>query len=265
MNEIGDQWAVGESYEKFMGRWSRLVAPLFVSWLPVRPGAHWLDVGCGTGALSGAICSSAMPASVTACDPSESFVRHAQQRASDPRVRFVLGGAGDLPRRAGGYDSVTSAFVLNFVPEPEAALEEMRRAAGSGGLISACVWDYAERMEFLKLFWECACQLDPGARRVDERARFPICRRDALARLFASSQLGEVVCEPLEVTTRFASFADFWTPFLGGAGPAPSYVASLSADQRAALALSLERALPFEPDGSISLVARAWAVRGLAG
>ena len=265
MPDLGDQWAAGANYEKFMGRWSRLLAPLFVSWLPVRAGAHWLDVGCGTGALSGAICASAKPASVTACDPSDSFIRHAQQQQNDPALRFVVGGTDNLPRRPGGFDSVTSALVLNFIPEPEAAIEEMRRATSRGGLISACVWDYAGRMEFLRRFWQCASELDPSARGVDERARFPICGREALAQLFVSSRLCEVVCEPLEVTTRFSNFADFWTPFLGGTGPAPSYVAGLSADQRAALALRLERALPFDPDGTVSLVARAWAVRGVVG
>lgn len=263
MPDLGDHWAAGAKYETFMGRWSRLLAPLFVSWLPVRPGAHWLDVGCGTGALSEAICSSAEPASVTACDPSDSFIRHAQQQQRDPRVRFVVGGAGSLPGRAGGYDSVASAFVLNFIPEPEAAIEEMRRTASRGGLIAACVWDYAGRMEFLRRFWDCASELEPGARSVDEGVRFPICRREALEELFLGSRLGEVVCEPLEITTRFSNFADFWTPFLGGTGPAPSYVAGLSAEGRAALAMSLERTLPMEPGGAIALVARAWAVRGV--
>lgn len=264
MPDLGDQWAAGSNYERFMGRWSRRLAPLFVSWLPVRAGAHWLDVGCGTGALSEAICSSAEPASVTACDPSESFIRHARQQQDDPRLRFVVGGAGNLPGRPGGYDSVASAFVLNFLPEPEAAIEEMRRIASPGGLISACVWDYAGRMEFLRRFWDCAAELDPRARGVDEGVRFPICGREPLEQLFLGTRLGEVVCEPLEITTRFANFADFWTPFLGGTGPAPSYVAGLSAELRAALAVSLERSLPVEPDGAVSLVARAWAVRGVA-
>jgi SAM-dependent methyltransferase len=265
MPDLGDRWAAGAHYEKFMGRWSRLLAPLFVSWLPVRAGAHWLDVGCGTGALSEAICASAEPASVTACDPSESFIRHAQQQQRDPRVSFFVGGVGSLPSRPEGFDSVTSALVLNFIPTPEAALAEMCRTASRGGLISACVWDYAGRMEFLRRFWDSASELDPSARGVDEGVRFPICGHEALEQLFLGGGLREVVCEPLEITTRFSSFADFWTPFLGGTGPAPSYVAGLTEDQRAALAMSLERSLPVEPDGAVSLVARAWAVRGVVG
>ena len=265
MPDPGDAWAAGASYETFMGRWSRLLAPLFVSWLPVRAGAHWLDVGCGTGALSAAICLSAKPASVTACDPSESFIRHAQQQQVDPRIRFVVGGAVDLPTRPGGFGSVTSALALNFIPKPEAALKRMRRAACPGGSISACVWDYAGRMEFLRRFWDCASELDPSARSADEGVRFSICGRESLEQLFLGARLADVVCEPLEITTRFSNFADFWGPFLGGTGPAPSYVASLSADRRAALATSLERSLPVEQDGAVTLDARAWAVRGIAG
>jgi len=263
VSDVDDRWADGATYEKFMGRWSRLLTPLFVSWLPVRSDAHWLDVGCGTGALSETICSNAQPASVVACDPSESFIRHARKHQADPRLCFVVAAAGNLPTRPGGFDSITSAFALNFIPEPEAALEEMRRNTTRGGLVSACVWDYAGRMEFLRRFWDCASAMDAGARDLDEGVRFPICRRETLEMLFLKSRLSHVVCEGIEITTRFSSFAEFWTPFLGGIGPAPSYVAGLSSDQRTALATSLERALLCKPDGTISLVARAWAVRGI--
>ena len=263
MPDASDRWAAGATYEQFMGRWSRRLAPLFVSWLPVRPQADWLDVGCGTGALSEAICSRTSPASVMACDPSEPFIQHAREHHTNPRLCFVVAGIGNLPTRPGGFDSVTSALALNFMPEAEAAIEEMRRTAARGGLVSACVWDYAGRMEFLRRFWDCASALDPNARDLDEGVRFPICKREALEKAFLDGRLGQVVCGALEITTRFSSFADFWAPFLGGTGPAPSYVATLGPDQRAALAMSLERVLPREPDGAISLVARAWAVRGV--
>lgn len=264
MPEVEDRWIAGATYESFMGRWSRVLAPRFVSWLAVRPGAHWLDVGCGTGALGAAICARAEPASVVACDPSASFVRYAQEHHTDPRLRFVVAAAGKLPVRPGGFDSVTSALALNFIPEPEAALDEMRRITARGGLVSACVWDYAGRMEFLRCFWDCAAALDPDARELDEGLRFPMCRPEVLESMFLGCGLQEVRCEAIEVTTLFAGFADFWTPFLGGTGPAPSYVAALARDQRGALAARLDDALPREPDGTICLAARAWAVRGIA-
>lgn len=262
---MSDQWAAGATYEGFMGRWSRLLAPEFVSWLPVRPAAHWLDVGCGTGALSDAICARAEPASVVACDPSEPFVQYARRRRVDPRVSFVVAGVGRLPTRSGGFDSVTSALALNFFPRPEAAVEEMRRIAVSDGLVSACVWDYAGRMEFLRRFWDVAAALDPEAGDLDEGRRFPICRPEALVARFRAAGLRDVVCEAIEIPTRFSSFSDFWAPFLGGTGPAPSYVAGLEPSRREALASQLERALPREPDGSIRLMAGAWAVRGVSG
>jgi SAM-dependent methyltransferase len=199
-----------------------------------------------------------------ACDASESFIEYARQHQVDPRISFLVAGVGHLPTYAGGFDSVTSAFALNFFPRPEAAIDEMRRLTAPEGLVSACVWDYAGRMEFLRRFWDTAVATDPNARDLDEGRRFPICRPDALESLFRGGGLGQVVCESIEIPTRFSSFAEFWTPFLGGTGPAPSYVASLESRQREVLADHLDSSLPREPDGAICLVARAWVVRGVA-
>jgi SAM-dependent methyltransferase len=263
MPGLSEKWAAGATYESFMGRWSRLLAPRFVSWLPVRPGAHWLDVGCGTGALSDAICAEAAPASVVACDSSESFIEYARQHQLDQRISFFVAAVGHLPTRQGGFDSVTSALALNFFPNPEAAIEEMHRITAKGGLVSACVWDYAGRMEFVRRFWDSAAALDHNAVDLDEGRRFPICRPEALVPLLRRGGLGDVVCESIEIPTRFDSFNEFWTPFLGGTGPAPSYVASLEPRRREALADQLERSLPREPDGAICLSAKAWLVRGV--
>jgi SAM-dependent methyltransferase len=264
MPESSDKWAVGGTYEDFMGRWSRLLAPRFVSWLSVRPSANWLDVGCGTGALADAICSAANPASVVACDLSEPFIAYARRPQVAPRASFVVAGVGELPTRPGGFDSVTCLLALNFFPKPEAAIDEMRRITAVNGLVSACVWDYAGRMEFLRCFWDSVGAMDPSAGELDEGRRFPICRPNALEALFREGGLADVVSDSIEVPTRFSTFADFWKPFLGGTGPAPSYVASLDPPRRDALAARLERLLPRESDGAISLVARAWVVRGVA-
>ena len=265
MTSVGDRWAAGSSYEDFMGRWSRRLAPEFVSWLQVRRGVYWLDVGCGTGALGDAICRHADPASVVGCDPSSAFVEFARERNHDARQSFVVAGAGSLPRRSGGYGSVTSLFALNFLPDADAAVQEMRIVAGPQAMVSACVWDYSEGMQFLRRFWDAAVSQDPAASALDEGNRFPLCRRDVLAALFRASGLGDVRCEPIEISTTFAGFDDFWRPFLGGTGPAPSYVASLGADRRAVLARKIEASLPPGQDGAITLTARAWAVRGIVG
>jgi len=264
MPGTNDRWAAGGTYEAFMGRWSRLLAARFVAWLPARAGAHWLDVGCGTGALTDAILDAADPASVVACDPSEPFIAYARRGGDRPRASFVVAAVGGLPARPGGYDRVTSLLALNFFPDPSAAVDEMRRIAAADGLVSACVWDYAGRMEFLRRFWDAVAATDPAAADLDEGRRFPICRPDALEALFRGGGLAEVVCDPIEIETRFPTFADYWQPFLGGTGPAPAYVAGLDPARREALAARLERSLPREPDGTIPLVARAWAVRGVA-
>jgi len=247
-----------------MGRWSRRLAPRFVSWLRIPAGVHWLDVGCGTGALTNAICRHAHPASVLGCDPAAPFVEYARSHSQDVRASFVVAGAGGLPGRADGYGSVTSLLALNFFPDPEAAVHEMRSLTATQGAVSACVWDYGGRMEFLRRFWDAAAEMDSMARDLDEGERFPICRPDALADLFRAGGLGDVCCEPIEIPTEFASFDDYWRPLLGGTGPAPSYVASLDADRCTALARKLEQALPRGRGGTIALTARAWAVRGTA-
>jgi len=262
MSEPGEAWAAGSTYEEFMGRWSRMLAPHFVSWLQVPGGTHWLDVGCGTGGLTTAICEIADPASAVGCDPAEPFVAYAQQNSQDSRASFMVAGIGSLPVHAEGYGSISSLFALNFFPDPPAAVAEMRSLSVSGGTVSACVWDYAGRMEFLRHFWAAASAEDPAAERLDEGGRFPICRPEALSDLFLQAGLGDVSGNAIEITTRFASFDDYWRPFLGATGPAPTYVASLDDDHRAALASRLERALPSQADGTIILTARAWAVRG---
>src|SRR6185436_10790250 len=216
MPEASDTWTAGATYEAFMGRWSRLLAPRFVSWLSASPNANWLDVGCGTGAFAAAIAAGANPASVVACDPSRSFVEYARQHPIDPRVSFVVAGTGQLPTRPGGFDAVASLLALNFFIEPEAAIDEMRRITALHGLVAACVWDYAEGMQLLRSFWDAAAAVDAGAADLDEGHRFPICRPNALASLFRDGGLADVRCDALEIPTRFLTFADLWQPFLGG-------------------------------------------------
>ena len=255
----GDAWSAGEAYEAYMGRWSRPLAREFLAWLAPRPSAHWLEVGCGTGALTSAVCALCAPASVVACDPSAAFVAHARSRVPDARVAFVTAGADDLPARDGGFDWIVSSLVLNFVPEPERAVESMRKRLRPGGVVAACVWDYAEGVEFLRHFWDEATAADPAAAPHDEGRRFPLCRGEALTALFRAAGFGSVEAGTLEIPTDFADFDDYWRPFLGGTGPAPAYVAALDPARREALRMRLERRLGA---GRIPLRARAWAIRG---
>jgi ubiquinone/menaquinone biosynthesis C-methylase UbiE len=247
-----------------MGRWSRLLGRAFLDWLRAAPDSHWLEIGCGTGALTSSILELARPASLTACDPSAPFVDHARDALADERVSFTVAAADDLPSRDGGFDFVVSGLVLNFVPRVEEALESMRERASEGGTVAAYVWDYQGGLEFLQHFWAAAVALDPAARTLDEARRFERWSAAAIARLFHDAGLVDVESSRLEVTTEFANFADYWEPLLGGTGPAPSYVASLDRPHRDRLEVELTSRLPSFEGGRIRLRAGASAVRGKA-
>lgn len=262
MPTSNDRWDAGATYEEFMGRWSRPLAEEFVGWVDAEPGGHWLDVGTGTGALAEAICTFAEPLSVVACDPSEPFIESARRELADPRVTFEVAGVGSLPRREGGYDAVVSGIALNFFPDPVVAIEEQLSAVHPDGLVGAYVWDYADGIEFLRHFWDAAAGVEPKAVDMDEGRRFPICNPQALESLFSSAGAEQVRVAPVSVPTSFSSFEDYWGPFLGGTGPAPSFVSALSEDQRCALEEDLRRRLPIQDSGRIDLQARAWAVVG---
>jgi SAM-dependent methyltransferase len=256
-------WASGAAYEPYVGRWSRLVAREFLAWLAVAPGADWLDVGCGTGALTEAILAGAAPARVRAADASAGYVAYARARTPDARAAFAAADARALPWAAAGADAVVSGLVLNFVPEPALALAEMARVARPGAVVAAYVWDYAEGMQFMRHFWDAAAALDPAAAALDEGRRFPLCRPAALEALWRGAGLRGVAGRALAVPTRFRDFDDLWAPFLGGQGPAPSYATSLDPDRRARLRERIRAGLPVAADGAIALEARAWAVRGV--
>ncbi|WP_112323433.1 class I SAM-dependent methyltransferase [Oceanibium sediminis] len=258
-----DAWSAGQNYEHYMGRWSRMVAARFLDWLDATEGADWLEIGCGTGALTTAILARAAPRSVLATDPSEAFVAHARQTLDDPqdpRARVEVGDARDLPANDGSVDVVTSALALNFVPDRREALVEMQRVLRPGGLLSFYVWDYpGGGIGFIDAFWKAAARLDPGAAALDEAARFPDCTPDALTELCAQAGLPEAEIAPIEIATEFPDFEAFWHPFTLGAGPAPGYCAALPEDRRAALKAELASMLG--QGTPIRLTARAWAMK----
>jgi SAM-dependent methyltransferase len=260
VNPLSDSWEVGDGYESYVGRWSRRVAPLFLSWLSIPDGRRWLDVGCGTGALSASILDHCSPASVVGVEPSPGFLESARQRLGS-RMRFDRGSAGQIPLEDGAVDVCVSGLVLNFAPEQRAALAEMARVTAAGGTIAAYVWDYAGKMELMRLFWDAAVELDPGAAALDEGARFPLCRPEPLEALFTGAGLRAVEVKAIDVPTPFATFEDYWRPFLGGQGPAPAYAVALDEAARTRLRDRVRDHLPVQPDGSFSLTARAWAIR----
>jgi SAM-dependent methyltransferase len=261
--ERKDVWASGNAYEPYVGRWSRLVARKFLEWVGALGNLEWLDVGCGTGALCEMILQTVSPRRVTGIDPSEGFVSFARSKVTDPRATFEVGNAQALPIPEGSFDAAVSGLVINFVPDQMQAVNEMRRVTRRGGIVAGYVWDYAGEMQMMRRFWDGAIALDPAAIPLDEGRRFPVCQPEPMAALFRGAGLDRVQVRPIDVPTIFRDFDDYWTPFLGGQAPAPGYCMSLPEDRRTALRERIRKDLPIKNDGTIHLIARAWAVRGI--
>jgi SAM-dependent methyltransferase len=258
-----DAWQAGESYDAYMGRWSRRIAPLFLDRLAASEGLNWLDVGCGTGALSEAILARCAPARLVGVDASPGFISRAREIIRDPRASFLIGDAQELPVGSAAFDLVVSGLVLNFIPDRLKALGEMKRAARPDGRVCFYVWDYpGGGVEFMRTFWAAATALDPDAADLSEARRFPFCEPSALTELAKAAGLVSVACDAIEAPTVFEDFDDYWRPFTLGAGPAPGYCASLVPEKRERLRELLRERLPVDAGSSITLKVRAWAVTG---
>ncbi|MEJ6022849.1 class I SAM-dependent methyltransferase [Ramlibacter sp. PS4R-6] len=260
-----ESWGSGDAYERWMGRWSRPLARLFLEWLAVPAQREWADVGCGTGALVQAILDQCAPGRVAGADRSAAYVEDATRRIADPRASFVEADAQQLPWPDASFDAVVSGLVLNFVPSAQRMAAEMARVARPGAVVAAYVWDYSGGMKMVRSFWDAAIELRGGDTAMDQAERFPICRPDALESLFVETGLEDVASRPLDFTMVFRDFDDYWLPFLGRQGSAPTYLASLDEKDQGRIRELLRDRLRPAADGSIALPARAWAVRGRRG
>jgi trans-aconitate methyltransferase len=255
-------WGGGDAYEHYMGRWSRLVARVFVDWVGAPAGARWIDIGCGTGILTTAVLDRCAPSRVLGVDSSPAFLEAARSQVLDPRAAFEPGDAQAIPAGDAAFDVAAAGLLLNFVPDPGRALREMVRVVENGGRVALYVWDYPGHMQIMRHFFDVATALDPGARDFDDGVKAPFCRPAPLAALLAGAELAMVETRAIDIPTAFAGFDDYWTPFLGGTGSAPRYCMSLSEAARDRLREALRQRLPTGPDGEILLAARAWAARG---
>jgi SAM-dependent methyltransferase len=257
-------WGDGQSYEHYMGRWSRKVAREFVAWLDQPAGLTWLDVGCGTGALTATILGECAPRAIVAIDPAEPFIDYARGSLPDGRVRFEVASASALPVGDGSMDVVASGLALNFFADRPAAFAEMQRVAKPAATIAFYVWDYpGGGMGFMDAFWEAAMAVSPGAASAEERSRFPFCTPDGLLTELRTAGLVQAEVRAIEVTARFADFDDLWAPFTQGTGPAPAYYQRLDAETRVALKRTLAASVGDRVP--IEFPARAWALRGRPG
>ncbi|WP_163717240.1 class I SAM-dependent methyltransferase [Mangrovibacterium lignilyticum] len=261
MSNIDDKWNNGDPYDYFMGRWSTLMAPKFVSWLNAPANSSWIDIGCGTGALSQAIEQHGTPQRIAGVDPSASFIAQVSKRLATG-AEFRLGTADHLPFGNESFEIAVSGLALNFFPNLDQALAEIKRVLKPHGLVGAYVWDYAGRMDFLRYFWDAAFEVDPTSEKLDEGIRFPLCHSVRLTEAFQQAGLVEIESTVLDIDTVFTDFDDYWNPFLGGQGPAPGYLSSLSPELQAKLKNTLSEKLPTQADGSIKLLGRALAIKG---
>lgn len=262
-NKPKEIWESGEGYEQYSGRWSRKVGKEFLAWLKVSPGQVWGDVGCGTGALAGAILAGFDPIAIVAIDQSEGFIAEARRRIADRRVRFEVGDATALPWPSASCDVTVSGLVLNFVSNANSMAKAMARVTRPGGKVAAYVWDYASGMQMMRLFWDVAVELNPADSTLDQGQRFPLCRPEPLEALFRASGLTSISVKSIEIPMVFRDFDDYWMPFLGKQGAAPTYLASLNEEMRNRIRDALKARLIPAADGSISMTARAWAVQGV--
>jgi|SRR5580704_959812 SAM-dependent methyltransferase len=256
-----DRWTSGAHYDRWMGRWSRLLAQKFLSWLAAPAGLRWIDVCCGSGVVTETIVERAAPQSVMGVDASSGQIEFACEHRAHPNVSFETGDAMALRFPDASFDAAVCGLGLNFIPSPARALEEFRRVATPGGTIAVYVWDYASGAMFVRHLWDAAIAVDSEAATFDQAQRFPMCTQEGLRDLFREAKLEDLREHALEVVTRFASFDDYWEPLLTGQGSAPTYLATRDERIRTAIRDRLRATLPVNAEGAIELPARAWAIR----
>jgi SAM-dependent methyltransferase len=255
-------FSASADYERFMGRWSRQLAPEYIAFAGVKNGDRVLDVGTGTGSLASVLEATMTSSEIVGVDPSEAFISYAKKNAKSGRTRFETGDAQALRFQDSSFDQTMALLVMNFIPDHNKAIGEMRRVTRPQGVVSTCVWDYDAGMQMLRFFWDEAVALDPAIEPKDER-HMKLSREGQLGELWNSAGLVNVQQEPVSIDQAYESFDDYWGPFLKGAGPGGAYVVSLSDERRRQLETRIrKRLLGNRENGPFVLKARARCVRG---
>ena len=255
-------FSMSAGYERYMGRWSRLLVPGYLAFAGVRNGDRVLDVGTGTGSLASILEATRGSSEIVGIDPSEGFISYAKKNAKSGRLRYEVGDAQALQFRDASFDQTMALLVMNFIPDHDKAIGEMRRVTRPQGVVSACVWDYNAGMEMLRFFWDEVVALDPAMTPKDER-NMKLSREGQLGELWKKAGFVDIREKPVVIEQAYTSFDDYWGPFLKGAGPGGAFVVSLSDERRRQLEARMrKRLLGDREDGAFVLKARAWCVRG---
>jgi SAM-dependent methyltransferase len=244
-----------DAYDRYMGRYSKQLAPAFVDFAGVGAGQTALDVGCGPGALTTELVRRLGPDAVAAVDPSEPFI--AAARARHPGVDVRRSSAEDLPYPDAAFDATLAQLVVHFMTDPVAGLREMARVTRAEGVVAACVWDFAGERAPISALWHAARELDPDA---PGESGLAGTRAGHLAELFRAAGLTSIEEIALSASVSHASFDEWWEPFTFGVGPAGIYAGGLGESELSALR---ERCRHLLPEAPFTLTAHAWAARGL--
>ncbi|HEV2550278.1 MAG TPA: class I SAM-dependent methyltransferase [Stellaceae bacterium] len=254
-------------YDRFMGRWSARLAPLFVDFVGPTDGLV-LDVGCGTAVLSRTLLDLSPTVEVVGIDPARSYLDYARRLIDSPRIAVVCGTAEVLPFAGASFDAALALLVVQEFCEPAVAVREMKRVTHPGGVLATCVWDFRQGMPMFSLFWEAASAIAPDAvapRRAETGGPSPYANRETLDALWRHSGLAEVRTTALQVPLDFTSVEDFWTPFLLGSTGTSAFARDLDAATGGAVSARVRQMIGERwGEGGFTLVATAFAVAGRA-
>src|SRR5262245_6772699 len=254
----------GASYELFLGRWTKVLAPYILDFAEFSSDGPLLDVGTGTGSMASAMAARWPKRPIVAIDIAEPYIAFARSKMAGASINFELGDASSLQFENNTFSGTTAQLVLNFVPNPSAAINEMKRVTRPGGVVVAAVWDFRGGLVYQRLLWDTAAGIDPEAATARDRLfSGALALPDGLLQLFGEAGLADVQRESITFRMNYSDFDDYWQPLLGGQGPFGTYVATLTPETRRTIEEAVRRAYcSGAPDGERSLTATAWAVRG---